>query len=60
MLWQEGGLNFYTKYVDNQVDKTLQKYIEVAFSKYNAHSSFIFYFAGIVLHLLKIGHPILF
>ena len=23
MLWQEGGLNFYTKYVDIQMDKTL-------------------------------------
>ena len=34
MLWEDDGVNFYTKYVDNQIEKTLPKYIQEAFSKY--------------------------
>ena len=34
MLWQEEGVNLYTKYSDDQIDKTLPKYLDEAFSKY--------------------------
>ena len=33
MLFEDEGMNYYSKHVDTQVDKTLTKYIDEAFSK---------------------------